>query len=233
MKNAFLTLCFWGIVLKIIAQGGGSPQLPIVGTWQITDAKTLANEAYSGTVQFSKRGQAFALQWGGAAGNAQGIGLQKNNKVFAGWSNEVPCGVVVYDIRGKTMDGQWALMSSDWGMGTEIVNNITDNLVGTFDISGTNPSIGQSPKKAADVPVQYKGKLTIEKNGETYICTWNTGNTSYSGVGMRDGNYFAVVWGLKEGAYGIICYTFNGNQANGNWFPAGARAFAYENLAKK
>jgi hypothetical protein len=229
MKNAFLTFCFWVIALKIMAQGGGSPQSSIEGTWQIIDAKTLASESYTGTIQFSKRSLAYALQWGGGAGNSKGIGIQKGNKIFAGWSSEVPCGIVVYDIRGKTMDGQWALMSGDWGVGTEIVSNITDNLVGTFDITGTNPIT----KKAADIPAQYRGKLTIEKNGETYTCTWKTGNTSYSGVGMKDGNYFAVAWGLEEGAFGIICYTFNGNQANGKWFPVGARTFAYENLAKK
>jgi hypothetical protein len=45
---------------------------------------------------------------------------------------------------------------------------------GTFNVKGKNPNDGQD----------YTGKVSVERNGETYTVTWNIGGTTFVGTGL-------------------------------------------------
>ena len=158
------------------------------GTWKISDARTLAGKAYTGTVRIaSMGGPVYELQWNTSAGKYRGLGLADGNKLCTGWS-EGDFGVMLYKIKGDgTLKGRWTIPGANELEGTEeATGGPIGVLPGDYELKGTNPG-GKGG---------YEGKLRIRKSGATYQLRWTVrGGQPYYGVGLKVGDALHVAWG--------------------------------------
>ncbi len=194
------------------------------GTWKITDARTLAGKAYTGTVRIASIGAVYELQWNTSAGKYRGLGLADGNKLCTGWSAG-NFGVVLYRINGDgTLKGRWTIPGANELEGTEeATGGPIGALAGDYEIKGTNPG-GKGG---------YEGKLRIRKTGATYQLRWTIpGSQPYYGVGLKVGDALHVGWGTGKDNWAVVTYTFDGASAQGLWTIGGADRTAKETLSK-
>lgn len=64
---------------------------------------------------------------------------------------------------------------------------------GRYAVAGSNPG-GDG---------RYVGRMTVTQTGETFRVVWDTGGPPVEGVGVRQGDAFAVAYG---GACGVVAY---------------------------
>lgn len=84
--------------------------------------------------------------------------------------------------------------------------------VGTYDISGTNPSGGST----------YSGTVTVTKTGETYRVVWIVGDTRYVGTGLGNKDFIAVSYRSGDDT-GLALYGPDGGNWAGLWTHAGGQ----------
>jgi len=89
--------------------------------------------------------------------------------------------------------------------GAELINV---DLTGLYNVKGTNPD--NSP---------YEGTLQISKNGDVYEGVWQTGNLTYDGTAIREGNYLVFAFADAERTwFGVCLYQIEKSGAlNGIW----------------
>jgi hypothetical protein len=212
MKTIIFSLFFLSIMETTFAQDGN---------WKISAAKAPNGSTYTGSVAISKIRDVHQLSWKTTGGNYTGVGIAKGNTLYAGYGINIDYGVVVYELKNDgSLDGTWTTNKSGGMTGTEKVAG-GKALNGTFGITGTNAGSNSA----------YKGNLSIKKVGTVYHLTWAVGSTSYSGVGILDGNTLVVGWGFGN-AFGVVKYATNGNAAKGIWAMGGGNAMGTEDLAK-
>ncbi len=178
-----------------------------VGTWKISEGRTLNNKEYTGTVRIAGIGPVYQLQWKTTAGDYRGLGLADGNRLCTGWGGK-NFGVVLYQINGDgTLSGRWTVPEVNEAQGTEeAIGGATGEIEGEYSVKGTNPG-----GKGA-----YTGKLRITKNGETFRLRWTIGEgESYEGVGLKAGNALHVGWGVGKEPYAVISYQFENGGAAG------------------
>ncbi len=73
----------------------------------------------------------------------------------------------------------------------------SSNTISSSDITGSYGVTGKNINGQA-----YDGDLTIKKQGEVYQFSWNAGNSTYDGVGVREGNLVAVGYGAGDNGKG-------------------------------
>ena len=77
------------------------------------------------------------------------------------------------------------------------------NPVGSYSVSGTNPSGGSG----------YSGRVMVERTGDTYRVTWNIGGQTYVGTGIGSRDFLAVSY--RSGSEsGLALYA---QQSDGSW----------------
>ena len=197
---------------------------PFSGTWKITDAKTLAGKAYTGTVRIASIGKVYELQWNTSAGNYRGLGLAEGKKLCTGWGGK-NFGVVLYKINNDgTLKGRWTIPGANEAEGTEEANGgKPGELEGEYSVKGTNPGGKGS----------YEGKLRVRKTGATYQLRWTiAGSQAYYGVGLKVRDAMHVGWGTGKDTYAVISYDFDGKSAEGMWTVGGSERTAKEILSK-
>jgi hypothetical protein len=196
---------------------------PFSGTWKIAEASTLTGESYGGSVQISRSGTRYSLQWNAAGSAYSGIALPAGNKLCAAFGSDT-FSVLYYRIQPDgTLKGRWA--SSAFAEGDrDAFENATGGsggqIEGTYAVKGLNSD-----------GTNYQGKLRIEKTGQTFQLTWEVLGTTIKGVGIRVGDTLFVASGDKT-PLGIVSYTFEGTGAKGIWTLAGEEVVAKENLTK-
>jgi hypothetical protein len=193
------------------------------GTWTIAEAETLDGKPYSGTVQITKKGERYRVQWQSTASTTSGIGLPSGNKLCVGWSAH-DFGVVFYKIgQDGTLKGRWTGSAAGPNDSDGLENasgGSPGRIEGAYVVKGTNPG-GDS----------YQAKLKIARTGQTYRLEWDVAGSSLNGVGIKVDDGLFVVWGEKE-PFGVISYSFEGGQAQGIWTLSGATQTATENLTR-
>lgn len=202
--------------------------LPVVddvaGTWNITDAKLLGGNSYTGTVAIAKQGSVhnglYNIDWKTSAGDYSGLGFHQDGELFIGWGTK-DYGVVLYTIGNGTLDGQWTGTDMQNSIATEQASGGTAGKVeGTYKVSGKH------------LNGAYKGTLVITKTGEVYqLKSTIDGGKSVTGVGLRSGDKLAVGWGIG-GGFGVVHYTFNGKTATGQWALPNESKLGTENLKR-
>lgn len=88
---------------------------------------------------------------------------------------------------------------------------------GTYSVVGTNPGSG----------AQYRGVVSVKRNGQTYSVVWNVGGTEYLGTGLGaakvkgtrtmgpasdQGTAIAISY-VTNGSFGLTFYV---QQSNGD-----------------
>lgn len=215
---------FSGLAILFLCVASSLAQDSFSGTWKITDARTLAGKAYTGTVRISTIGAVHELEWKTSAGNYRGLGLADGNKLCTGWGGK-NFGVVLYKInRDGSLSGRWTIPGANEAEGTELATGGTPNeLEGEYEVKGSNPG-GKGG---------YQGQLRIRKTGATYQLRWTIpGSRPYFGVGLKVGDSLHVGWGIGSDTYAVITYTFDGASAEGLWTIGDSTKTAKETLSK-
>jgi len=100
------------------------------------------------------------------------------------------------------------------------------DITGSYNCAGTNP--GQANTQG------YQGTTTISKDGNTFLLGWTIGGTSYTGVGIRNGNILSVAW-YTAGQTGVVAYQISpdGRTLKGTWTGVGGNGnLGYETLSR-
>lgn len=190
------------------------------GTWKIEEGKLPNGKSYSGNLNIKALGKAYDVDWVTSAGSYGGIGLLADGKLFVGYGiGGGDYGIVVYKANAatKTLNGVWTTGKMNGATGTEV---LTKNSEGNFEVAGKN----------ADGSA-YKGKLMLQKTGETFQAQWNVAGTTYNGVGFLSGDYLIIGFGFGQ-SFGTVEYLIMGGKARGRWAMGGGATMGTENITR-
>lgn len=190
------------------------------GAWKIEEGKLPNGKTYTGNLNIKAVGKTYDVDWVTSAGSYGGIGLLADGKLFVGYGiGGGDYGIVVYknNAATKSFEGVWTTGKMNGATGTEV---LAKNADGNFDVSGKN----------ADGSA-YKGKLMLEKTGETYQAQWNVAGATYNGVGFTSGDYLIIGFGFGQ-SFGTVEYLIAGSKAHGRWAMGGGAAMGIENITK-
>jgi hypothetical protein len=193
------------------------------GTWTVSDAETLTDTPYSGTVKIHGETDRYEVTWRTTGNDGSGIGLANGNQLCVAFGQE-DVGVVIYKVApdGK-LKGKWTQSGpgSDENNGLEnATGGSPGEITGEYDVKGSRPD-GEA----------YEGKLKIAKTGKTYQLHWEVAGLAIRGVGIQIDDTLFVAWAEKK-PVGVVVYSFDGSQAKGVWTLAGESKIATENLMK-
>ncbi len=197
----------------------------ITGSYRITDAYNPDRTTYTGTVNATKRGDVYRLIWKFPSSQNQavyeGVGIVENNILCVGWDVVGKHhGVVVYKVRGKNLEGKWAVQGSKF-IGSE-------DLQGPAGLNGTYKIIRSSSPFSEK---GYTGTVTIEKRGDVYFLNWKLERERHIGVGILQDDLLIVGWG-KDQSTGVVFYQLTDRGLIGKWAIPSATAMGVENLSK-
>ena len=181
------------------------PKTSPVGTWTITEGKTIDETPYSGTVQIHQMGQLYSMSWLTTLGDYPGIAFFEDGNLYASCSAHEAYGISLYHINSDgTLDGKWAVANNTGIVETEkAVGGTPHQVAGTYNVEGTMGKNGS-----------YQGVLQITSLGEVYQISWLVG-TEYKGVALQVNDKLIVAWG--EGRIFSLHYQIQGDKAFGNW----------------
>jgi hypothetical protein len=63
---------------------------------------------YESEVTIAKAGESYSIVWKFADRSFTGIGILRGDVLSVGWSNDGKAGVVLYTVKGDTLEGKWA-----------------------------------------------------------------------------------------------------------------------------
>lgn len=78
------------------------------GSYRVTGTNPGGSGGYNGTLSITPAGSVYRLAWRVGNDSYQGLGIKRGDKLVVGWSTEGSAGVVLYSIKGSTLDGVWA-----------------------------------------------------------------------------------------------------------------------------
>lgn len=196
----------------------------IAGDYLITGTNEGGGGQYGGELKVAKRDEVYQFSWSSGGRTYDGVGVRTDNNVavaFTEGTNGQGCGVVLYNIAS---DGSLEGKAGYWGVNNSELEKATrtsgTGLEGAYDIIGSNPNGSE-----------YKGKLTVGKEGLGYGFTWDTGTTS-TGFGIRTGDKVAVGIGGKQ--CGFVSYEIKPDGTlDGKWGGQGSTSIGTEVAKRK
>ena len=193
----------------------------IAGTYDATGSNPDGGGQYKAELTVKPRGDVYQFSWVSGKTSYDGVGVLTDGEVAVSYTtgdDGKGCGVVLYKVGSDgSLDGKigyWGVNS----METETAKRTTgsgSDLDGVYDITGKNPE-GK----------EYKGKLTVIQSGDGYTFDWEAGN-SFSGYGIRAGEFVAVGFGGKQCAFVGYDVRSDGTLA-GKWGSQVSRKFGTE-----
>ena len=188
------------------------------GNWRIEQGQLPDGKFYNGSLNIARLGQVFGVDWKTTAGNYSGVGLMADGKLFVGYGLNGGYGIVVYktNMAAQRIEGTWTASGLNGATGTETLIGRDGN----YDVAGINPD-GQP----------YRGKLFLQKTGDTFQAQWQVANQTYNGVGFMSGDYLVIGYGPGQ-AFGTVEYVMGGNRALGRWAMGGGSQFGTENIMR-
>jgi len=94
-----------------------------------------------------------------------------------------------------------AVTNSTSNAATAVAPSAPSNIAGTYDATGTNPDGGGA----------YKATLVVTPRDDVYQFSWDSGTSSYDGVGVMTENAVAVSYteGKDGKGCGVVLYKIN------------------------
>ena len=181
--------------------------------------------SYSGNLSVVKRDEVYQFSWTSGDREYDGVGVRTDDTVavsFTEGADGKGCGVVLYTVgTDGSLDGR----SGYWGVNATETEKATrrsgTDLAGLYDVTGKNPTGGD-----------YKGTLAVNKRGRGYSFQWDIGGTSFSGVGLQNGDKAAVGFGGQQ--CGFVSYVImRDGRLSGTWGGQGSRDFGTEVAQKR
>ncbi len=181
---------------------------------------------YKADLVVTPRDDVYQFSWTSGKNSYDGVGVMSDNEVavsFASGSSGKGCGVVLYKIGGDgALDGKVGY----WGNNTLETEHATRTKGSGSDVDGVYDITGKNPEGK-----EYKGTLTVIQSGEGYTFDWTAGS-SFSGFGVRAGNYVAVGFGGKQCSFVGYDVAPDGT-LDGKWGALGMTKFGTEVAKKK
>jgi len=213
IARRFLALIALSAGLLLI---GAASADELVGKYQASGT-TPKGKAYSGEVQIEQLGGLHVVLWKLADGEAyKGMGIRQGDVLGAAYGpSDTKFGIVVYQINGGTLTGQWAdsrdLKSE---LGKETLEG-DPSLNGIYKIT-----LGQN----RDGMTNYGGQVQIRRSGESYIVIWPTKPPAI-GIGIRVKDTLVVAYTSNpQKMPGVVAYQALGADALGGvWSIAGIK----------
>lgn len=180
----------------------------IAGEYSAKGTNPDSTGTYEANLLVTKRDDVYQFSWDSKGNKYDGVGVMTDTAVAVAYTdgdNGKGCGVVLYKINSDgSLDGKVGY----WGVNTMEREKATrksgSDLEGEYEISGKNPE-GK----------EYKGTLTVSKEGQGYDFKWNAGSV-IEGFGIRAGNLVAVGLGGKQCAF--VGYDIEADGTlNGKW----------------
>lgn len=195
----------------------------LAGKYEITAAANPGGAGgYDGKVTLTRAGSAYKLAW--AIPNSppySGVGIPVGDTLAVGWGMGSQYGVVVYQVNGGTLKGQWATATNP-ALGSEDLEGPA-GLNGTYKITKAAGPDGKS----------YEGAVTITPKGDAFEVTWTLPTESYSGVGIKEGDLLVVGWGEAGKGAGVVSYKVNKDTLVGRWGAPGSDKLGTETLTRE
>ncbi|MBK6751428.1 MAG: hypothetical protein IPG67_15875 [Acidobacteria bacterium] len=194
-------------------------KVDIAGKYDAVGSNPDGGGEYKAELTVTPRDDVYQFTWASGSKSYDGVGVLSDNRVAVSYTegaNGKGCGVSLFKIAA---DGSMTSKNGYWGenkMETETATRTSgSDLEGEFNIVGKNPK-GET----------YKGTLKITKDGDGYVFNWNTGN-SFSGFGIRAGEFVAVGFGGKQCAF--VGYDVQGDGTlAGKWGSQNSKKFGTE-----
>jgi hypothetical protein len=139
---------------------------------------------YFGMATVVPRGDKAQFTWWITKDKFRGTAELAGKMLVVNWNQKHP---VLYTFgRDGLLEGEWADGSATDRL--ELFAPLDDRPApapqGKYTTQGMNPN-GKP----------YAGTVNVTRRGERYLFGWQTGATSYSGTGTREGNLMIVDWG--------------------------------------
>ncbi|MBS0658451.1 MAG: hypothetical protein JSR82_09445 [Verrucomicrobia bacterium] len=207
------------------AQDAASTAQQLAGKWRIASGRNPGSQTnnYGGTVQIAaKSNGVMGMIWNvnGTPAYA-GIGLTNGRLMAAGYGNNAPFGLIVYEAKGDEFQGIWTGSMTKGEVGFETLR--PSGTQGVFDIvKGTQPGGGN-----------YSGQVRIEKKGDVYEMQWRIGKEVYRGAGIRVGDTLIAGWTPGK-SVGVVFYKLGEGlkTMEGLWTGLGATKLGSETLER-
>lgn len=199
-------------------------KVDIAGKYDATGSNPDGGGQYKAELTVTPHDDVYQFTWASGAKSYDGVGVLSDDRVAVSYTeggNGKGCGVALFKIAA---DGSMTSKNGYWGenkMETETATRTSGtDLEGEYSIAGKNPK-GES----------YKGTLKVTKDGDGYLFNWNTGN-SFSGFGIRAGEFVAVGFGGKQCAF--VGYDVQGDGTlAGKWGSQNSKKFGTETAKPK
>ncbi|MCO5170196.1 MAG: hypothetical protein M9894_28000 [Planctomycetes bacterium] len=173
------------------------PGAALEGEREVTGTN-LRGDAYRGRMTAARRGDVVHLAWKVGEREYAGVGIPLDADTLAVGFGVGNFGVMVYDLAGgDAVEGRWCAESNQ-RVGVERIRRRAADPCGEWAIEGG-------------------GTLTVTAAaGEgRYDLRWDTGRSTYEGVGIARGGRLVVGWG--RGAAGVLIVRRQGDGWAGEW----------------
>ena len=196
----------------------------ITGKYDATGTNPNGGGGYKADLVVTPRDDVYQFSWTSAGKSYDGVGVMTDDRVAVSYTDGTDgkgCGVVLYKIGSDgSLDGKAGYWGVNKAESEKATRTSGTDLEGKYDITGKNAN-GKD----------YKGTLDIKKDGEGFTFAWNAGST-FSGFGIRAGNYVAVGFGGKQCAF--VGYDIQADGTlDGKWGGQGLTKFGTEVAKKK
>lgn len=179
-----------------------SPEgIDVSGTFTVAGVRA-DGKPYDGSAIISRvEGAMFHVKW--TIGNApyEGVAIRDGDLLSAGWSESAGDSAVVSYLvqptaKGPTLDGIWFGNGMN-GLGREVLIGGTSNLTGIWSIREGVDESGQT----------YGGTVSIGLTDSVHHLTWQVGEQTYRGLGLRNaaGDVFSCGFN-STGNFGVVQY---------------------------
>jgi len=217
--------CIAAALLLLVAAVPGATAADDVSGLYDANGKSPGGKLYQGLVQIAPFGNAHAVLWKLSDGEAyKGLALRKDDVLGAAYGTDSVPGLVIYKIKGGTLEGDWVSggKGAKMELGRETLQG-PDGLSGEYKIT-----LGENQ----DGSTNYDGKVVIKPDGDSFLLIWLVPKPAYIGRGVRVGDVLVV--GFSRDAKkipGVVAYRIgSGHALSGVWATGGSSKTGTEDL---
>jgi hypothetical protein len=189
-----LALCMAGVVPNSAAQE--------IMKFSVKGENPGGRGGYQGEVTLSKLSKSTAkIRW--VTGTNQevtnGFAIRTDSAIGAGYGGEALLSLVVYELKGETIEAVWATAAKPEAPGTYVLKG--NAFKGTCSFADGSP-----------------GSVTfVPGTGGMYKVTWELTAGRFEGIGVRTGNILVAASGAPRGLFGVAAYVPKGKDIAGVW----------------
>lgn len=226
MARTSLGRWFGALLLLFAAACDSGTAVDPAGDYQVRGETVGKERIYSGALRIKSYGPGYHLTWLLDQRELyRGTGLYRENVLGAVyWSGRIPSpdlAVVIYRIKGGTLEGTWLPADSAYkATGREVLKG-SESLAGSYEIA-----VGENPDGSS-----YSGVVQMERRGRIFELRWYMPALTYVGRGVQVGDVLVVGYGSRV-APGIVAYCMTTENGKGLWSYGEAKGIGTEVISR-